>query len=54
MPGAKNSALKLMAASLLASGTSVLHNVPDIQDVHTMREVLEYLGAVVEFSDSAP
>ncbi len=47
--GAKNSALKLMAASLLASGTSVLHNVPDIQDVHTMREVLEYLGAVVAF-----
>ena len=49
--GAKNSALKLMAASLLASGNSVLHNVPDIQDVHTMREVLEYLGADVEFSD---
>lgn len=47
--GAKNSALKLMAASLLASGTSVLHNVPDIQDVRTMREVLEYLGAVVDF-----
>ena len=42
--GAKNSALKLMAASLLAPGTSVLHNVPDIQDVRTMREVLEYLG----------
>ncbi len=49
--GAKNSALKLMAASLLASGTTVLHNVPDIQDVHTMREVLEHLGAFVEFSD---
>jgi UDP-N-acetylglucosamine 1-carboxyvinyltransferase len=49
--GAKNSALKLMAASLLASGTSVLRNVPDIQDVHTMREVLEHLGAVVEFAD---
>ena len=47
--GAKNSALKLMAASLLASGTATLHNVPDIQDVHTMREVLEYLGAVVQF-----
>jgi UDP-N-acetylglucosamine 1-carboxyvinyltransferase len=47
--GAKNSALKLMAASLLASGTSILHNVPDILDVRTMREVLEYLGAVVEF-----
>jgi UDP-N-acetylglucosamine 1-carboxyvinyltransferase len=49
--GAKNSALKLMAASLLAPGTSVLHNVPDIQDVRTMKEVLEYLGAVVEFAD---
>lgn len=49
--GAKNSALKLMAASLLAPGTSVLHGVPDIQDVRTMQEVLEYLGAMVEFSD---
>jgi UDP-N-acetylglucosamine 1-carboxyvinyltransferase len=49
--GAKNSALKLMAASLLAPGVSVLRNVPDIQDVRTMQEVLEYLGAVVEFSD---
>ncbi len=27
----------------------MLHNVPDIQDVSTMREVLEYLGAVVDF-----
>jgi UDP-N-acetylglucosamine 1-carboxyvinyltransferase len=49
--GAKNSALKLMAASLLAPGVSVLHNVPDIQDVRTMREVLEHLGAVVDFAD---
>ncbi len=50
--GAKNSALKLMAASLLAPGVSVLHNVPDIQDVATMREVLEHLGAVVTFEGS--
>jgi UDP-N-acetylglucosamine 1-carboxyvinyltransferase len=49
--GAKNSALKLMAASLLAPGVSVFHNVPDIQDVRTMQEVLEYLGAHVEFAD---
>lgn len=47
--GAKNSALKLMAASLLAPGLSVLHNVPDIMDVRTMQELLEYLGAVVDF-----
>jgi UDP-N-acetylglucosamine 1-carboxyvinyltransferase len=46
--GAKNSALKLMAASLLAPGTSVLHNVPVIQDVETMGEVLQHLGARVE------
>jgi UDP-N-acetylglucosamine 1-carboxyvinyltransferase len=48
--GAKNSALKLMAASLLGSGKSVLGNVPDIDDVRTMKEVLEHLGAAVDFS----
>ena len=45
--GAKNSALKLMAASLMVSGRSVLHNVPRIQDCVTMGEVLEHLGAHV-------
>jgi len=49
--GAKNSALKLMAASILAPGKSILHNVPDIQDVRTMQEVLEHLGAQVQFAD---
>lgn len=48
--GAKNSALKLMAASLLAPGASVLHGVPAIEDTRTMREVLEHLGAVVTFA----
>ena len=48
--GAKNSALKLMAACLLAPGAGSLHNVPDIQDVRTMREVLEHLGARVQTS----
>ena len=46
--GAKNSALKLMAASLLGQGTSVLHNVPHISDIDIMAEVLERLGASVE------
>jgi UDP-N-acetylglucosamine 1-carboxyvinyltransferase len=46
--GAKNSALKLMAASLLTKGTTVLSNVPRIRDVQTMIEVLERLGARVE------
>jgi UDP-N-acetylglucosamine 1-carboxyvinyltransferase len=51
--GAKNSALKLMAASLLAEGRTVIHNVPDIEDCRTMAEVLERLGAAVERSDHA-
>jgi UDP-N-acetylglucosamine 1-carboxyvinyltransferase len=45
--GAKNSALKLMAAALLADGVTVLDNVPRIVDCFTMAEVLEYLGARV-------
>jgi UDP-N-acetylglucosamine 1-carboxyvinyltransferase len=45
--GAKNSALKLMAASLLADGASVIENVPRIADCSTMAEVLEHLGAGV-------
>jgi UDP-N-acetylglucosamine 1-carboxyvinyltransferase len=49
--GAKNSALKLMAAALLAEGRSVIRNVPDIADCRTMAEVLERLGAGVERRD---
>ncbi|HWD07657.1 MAG TPA: UDP-N-acetylglucosamine 1-carboxyvinyltransferase [Actinomycetota bacterium] len=47
--GAKNSALKLMAAALLARGESVLTNVPRIADVFTMTEVLRHAGAEVGF-----
>lgn len=47
--GAKNSALKLMAASLLGRGKTLLYNVPRIADVFTMAEVLQRLGAAVEF-----
>lgn len=46
--GAKNSALKLMAATLLAEGTSTIHAVPDIADVTIMGEVLRRLGCNVE------
>lgn len=48
--GAKNSALKLMAASLLAPGRTVLTNVPRIADVFTMIEVLRHVGAAVDLS----
>ncbi len=46
--GAKNSALKLMAAALLAPGTSVIHNVPDILDVTVMGQLLRRLGCTVD------
>src|SRR6476469_5694397 len=46
--GAKNSALKLMAAALLAVGESVLTNVPDIVDVTIMAELLRRLGCDVQ------
>ena len=45
--GAKNSTLKLMAASLLVPGEVVLDRVPRITDVSLMADVLERLGAVV-------
>lgn len=42
--GAKNSALKLMAATLLAEGDHTLHNVPHIADVETMCDLLCSMG----------
>ncbi|MDP9073307.1 MAG: UDP-N-acetylglucosamine 1-carboxyvinyltransferase [Actinomycetota bacterium] len=50
--GAKNSALKLMAASLLAEGAHHLSNVPAITDVDTMAELLTRMG--VQVSRPAP
>ena len=45
--GAKNSALKLMAASLLGQGVSTIRNVPVISDIEIMGEALDRLGAAV-------
>ena len=47
VPGAKNSVLKLMAATLLAPGKNTITNVPDILDVEIMIELLERLGCKV-------
>ncbi len=44
VPGAKNSVLKLMAACLLADGSSEISNVPQIADVSIMSELLEAIG----------
>ena len=45
--GAKNSALKLMAATTLAEGRYELHNVPDILDVDCMSDLLRSMGMTV-------
>jgi UDP-N-acetylglucosamine 1-carboxyvinyltransferase len=49
--GAKNSALKIMAASLLVPGEVVLERAPRIADVRLMADVLERLGATVRYED---
>jgi len=47
VPGAKNSVLKLMAATLLAPGTTTITNVPGILDVEIMSDLLTRLGCTV-------
>jgi len=48
--GAKNSVLKLMAASILAEDVCVIENVPNLQDVRVMAEILVALGMGVEWT----
>lgn len=50
--GAKNSALKLMAATIMAPGVTTLDNVPNISDVHVMGKVLKRLGATIDVLDT--
>lgn len=51
--GAKNSALKLMGAALLADGVSTLRNVPAIADVPVMADLLRSVGATVDLDEDA-
>lgn len=46
--GNKNAALPCIAAALLGAEPVILRNIPDIEDVQVMLEVLRYLGAGVE------
>jgi len=49
--GAKNSVLPIIAASLLANGQSVIEDVPYLNDVKIMCELLQSLGANIEVSE---
>ena len=46
--GNKNAALPLIAACILTKEPVILHNVPDILDVNSMRKLLESLGITIE------
>lgn len=46
--GSKNSALPILAATLLTKDTCTIYNVPDLSDIHYMLQILSHLGASVE------
>ncbi|MCK5241187.1 UDP-N-acetylglucosamine 1-carboxyvinyltransferase [bacterium] len=50
--GSKNAALSIMAACLLAEGTSTIKNVPEVKDSKTMCEMLEILGTKAQVKDN--
>ncbi len=47
--GNKNAALPCIAAALLTEETVVLHNIPDIEDVHVMLSIMRSVGADVQY-----
>ena len=47
--GAKNSALPILIATILASTECILHNCPKLSDVYTTINILEYLGAKIKW-----
>ena len=49
--GSKNATLPVMTAALLAGSPSVIKNVPYLNDIKTMAEVLKTLGAMVVLKD---
>jgi UDP-N-acetylglucosamine 1-carboxyvinyltransferase len=52
--GAKNAALPVVAAALLAEGDHVVRNVPDLADVRTMGRLLGHAGCTLERVAGAP
>ncbi len=52
--GAKNAALPVVAAALLAEGEHVVRNVPDLADVRTMGRLLSHAGCAFERDPAAP
>ena len=52
--GSKNAALPIIAAALLIDkGETVIRNVPPLQDIYTLKEMMEYIGAKMTYDPSA-
>ena len=49
--GAKNAALPIIIATLLAKGRSVIHNCPHLEDVNILLEILKHIGCELKFED---
>ena len=47
--GGKNTSVAVLPATLLCDEPCVVENLPDIEDVHVVRDMLELLGAVVDY-----
>lgn len=50
--GSKNAVLPIIIAAILADGPSVINDVPDLTDVHILKDILLELGAEVEFKNN--
>ncbi len=50
--GAKNSVLPIMAAALLTEGESIIEDVPPLNDVRIMSEIISLLGAQISFDEN--
>lgn len=50
--GAKNSAVALIPAAILADSPVILEGVPDIQDVHSLMDILEIMGVKTTFQNN--
>ena len=49
--GNKNAALPILAACLLTEEPVILHNIPQIGDVLTLKQLLEHLGVTIDEKD---
>ena len=50
--GSKNAVLPIIIASILGDGESIIYDVPDLTDVHILKDILTELGATVDFKNN--